>query len=93
MYQLIIPNNVKRDIKRLDKPVIKEVVQLFDAISENPHIGINLKGELSCLYKLEFHKQGAIYRIAYEIFQEEIQVQIIHVGTRENFYNELNRRR
>jgi mRNA-degrading endonuclease RelE of RelBE toxin-antitoxin system len=93
MYELIIPNKVKKDLKKLEKPVIKEVLHLFDEIAENPFIGSHLKAELSSLYKLEFRKQGISYRLAYEIFQQEIQVQVIHVGTRENFYDELKRRR
>jgi mRNA-degrading endonuclease RelE of RelBE toxin-antitoxin system len=92
MYELIIPNNVKKDIKKLDKPIINKVIQLFDELSVNPFSGITLAGDLSHLHKIEFHMQGVSYRMVYEIFQDRIQVKIIQVGSRENFYNELRRR-
>jgi len=92
MYELIIPNKAKRDIKNLDKPVIKKVIQLLEELSENPSTGIRLVGDLGHLLKVEFYMQGVSYRIVYEILQYRIQVKIIQVGSRENFYEELRRR-
>ena len=36
--------------------------------------------------------QGIQYRIAYVIYENRVEVKIIRVGTRENFYEELKRR-
>lgn len=68
MFEVNIPNKVKHDFKRLDKPVIKEALRWLDEISEDPFIGTYLQGEFSNLSKLEFHKQGVSYRIVYEVF-------------------------
>ncbi len=70
MYELIISNNVKKEIKKLDKSVIKKAIEIFDEISENPFSGIQLKGDLYHLLKTEFRLQGVSYRIVYEVFRE-----------------------
>lgn len=47
MYQVNISNQAKKDIKRLDKPVIRTLLKILDDIAENPHAGDPLKGNLS----------------------------------------------
>lgn len=37
-------------------------------------------------------EQGIQYCIAYEIYDDRVEVKIIRVGTRENYYEELKRR-
>lgn len=93
MYQLNISNKAKKDLKRLDKPVIKTALSILDNIAENPHLGEPLLGNLSHLKKWSFNHMGIDYRIAYQIFEEYIEVKVMQVGTRENFYIELNRRK
>lgn len=92
MYSVIIPNSVKRDIKKLDKPVINMVLDLLKTLAENPHHGTQLSGSFSDLFKLEFRHKGIHYRIAYSINQNRVEVYVFHVGSRENFYDELKRR-
>jgi addiction module RelE/StbE family toxin len=93
MYKLLISNQAKKDLKRLDKPVIKAVLSILEDIAENPHVGEPLRGNLSHLKKWSFHHLGIDYRIAYQIFEDHIEVKIMQIGTRENFYDELKRRR
>jgi addiction module RelE/StbE family toxin len=93
MYKLNISNQAKKDLKRLDKPVIKEVLSVLEAIAENPHAGEPLSGNLSHLKKWSFNHLGIGYRIAYQVFEEHIEVKIMQIGSRENFYDELKRRR
>ena len=93
MYQLNISNQARKDLKRLDKPIIKVALSILDNIAENPHLGEPLFGNLSNLKKWSFIHRGIDYRIAYQIFEEYIEVKVMQIGTRENFYDELNRRR
>jgi len=79
-------------MKKLDKPVISTVLELLKSLEENPFRGSRLSGDFSDLYKLEFRYQQIHYRIAYSINQQRVEIYILHVGTRENFYNELKRR-
>ncbi len=92
MFTVIIPNSVKKDLKKLDKPLLKKILNLLQSISDNPYQGISLTGDFSDHVKIEFHQQGVQYRVAYRIVKEKIQVYVLHVGTRENFYAELKRR-
>lgn len=92
MYQVIIPNSVKRDMKRLDKAVMKSIIDSLDILSKNPHLGTHLAGELSQLFKLSVRQRKVEYRIVYKIIENRLEVHVMHIGTRENFYNSLQRR-
>ena len=92
MFTVIVPNSVKKDIKKLDKPVISKILDLLDNLRQNPLQGTPLTGHFSNLLKLELLHKGIHYRIAYRINEEKIEIYILHVGTRENFYDELKRR-
>jgi len=93
MYQLNVTNQAKKDLKRLDKSTIKIVLDLLEDISENPHNGEPLYGGVSHLKKRSFTHLGIGYRIAYQIYEMHIEVKILMIGSRENFYDELTRRR
>jgi addiction module RelE/StbE family toxin len=93
MYQLKITNQAKKDLKRLNKPVIKIVLSILEEIAENPYAGEPLHGDLSHLKKWSFSHIGTEYRIAYQIFEGHIEVKVMQIGSRENFYNELKHRR
>ena len=92
MFTVIVPNSVKRDIKKLDKPAISIILDLLENLGQNPFQGTPLTGHFSNLLKLELQHKGIHYRIAYRINEEKIEIYILHVGTRENFYDELKRR-
>lgn len=92
MFTVIIPNSVKKDIKKLDKPVISKILDLLENLGQDPFQGTPLTGYFSNLLKLELLYKGTHYRIAYRINEEKIEIYILHVGTRENFYDELKRR-
>ena len=51
-----------------------------------------MKGDLSDIRKWVIKDQGIQYCIAYEIYEDRVEVKIIRVGTRENFYDELKTR-
>ena len=40
MYNVIIPNSVKRELKKLDKTTIDTVIKLLDNLSIDPFQGI-----------------------------------------------------
>ncbi len=92
MFTVIVPNSVKKDMKKLDKPVISKILDLLENLGQDPFQGTPLTGHFSNLLKLELQYKGIHYRIAYHINEEKIKVYIFHVGTRENFYDELKRR-
>lgn len=92
MYQLSISNRAKKDLKQLDKPVLKAALTILEDIAERPHEGEPLRGNLSHLKKRSFSHMGNEYRIAYQIYESFIKVKVFKIGSRENFYDELKRR-
>lgn len=92
MYKIIIPNSVKKILKKLDKAVVREIIEQLDKLAQNPTSGIHLTGNLSHLRKLNVRHQNTEYRIVYKIAREHVEIHVIHIGTRENFYNDLRRR-
>jgi mRNA-degrading endonuclease RelE of RelBE toxin-antitoxin system len=91
-YNVYIPNSVKRDIKKLDKAAQLSVLDLIREISCFDYIGEKMTGQLCYLYKAKFSSHGVQYRIVYKINDENIEIRVVLVGTRENFYTELKRR-
>ena len=93
MYSIIYRPSVKKDLKRLDRPVL---LVLYDThlplLKENPFIGERLKGKYRLYYRYKFTHQGVGYRMVYDIKTKELVIILILVGTRENFYKELKRR-
>jgi mRNA interferase RelE/StbE len=92
MFEVIVPKSIIKEIKKLGKPVAQKVKKAIGDIAENPYLGESLKGDLEDIRKWVIKDQGIQYRIAYEIHEDRVEVKIIRVGTRENFYEELKRR-
>ncbi len=92
-YQLIIPNSVAKDIKRLDKPVQRALRDdHFPRIKENPSRGEPLHGSLKGVRSYHFSFSSTQYRIAYEVLEKENAVLLLMVDKRGDFYEALMRR-
>ncbi|NLJ79506.1 MAG: type II toxin-antitoxin system mRNA interferase toxin, RelE/StbE family [Firmicutes bacterium] len=92
MYQIIMPNSVKKDMKKLDKAAVKLIIRQLEKLSTNPRLGTRLSGDLSYLFKLSVRQQKIEYRVVYKIIDKRLEIHLIHIGTRENFYDNLRRR-
>lgn len=65
MYTIIVPNSVKKDLKKLDKPVVKKILDRLEDLSQKPTLGSPLSGNLSELRKLNIYHHKTEYRIVY----------------------------
>ncbi len=85
---------VRKDIKKLDKPLIKEILNKhLQIILENPiTVCDQLVGDLSGIYSYHFKFNRIQYRIAYIINEVEQQIYILSISKRESFYQVLKRR-
>ncbi len=92
MYTVIIPNNVKRDLKKLDTKALQAAITIMDNLSIDPFHGSMLAGISGQIRKFNFRESSVQYRLVYKIYQAELTIVILLVGTRENFYRELKRR-
>jgi addiction module RelE/StbE family toxin len=92
-YTLQIPNSVKRDVKRLDKSVQRELCDThFPCLKADPRAGEPLKGDLKGFWAYHLACQGRQYRIAYRILDAEQAILLVMIGTRGEFHEALRRR-
>jgi mRNA interferase RelE/StbE len=84
------------DFRALDGAVKKLVAKQLKKLEESPHLGQplgNIRGfDLAGFYKLYADRKAI--RIVYRIIEDEVVVEVVGVGRRENFevYAEVPRR-
>jgi len=84
---------VKKDLKHLDRQVIKEAFEVhIDKLLHNPDAGEALHGKLEGIHSYYFRKNRIDYRIAYSINEVQKIVYVLRIAKRENFYEVLKRR-
>lgn len=81
-YSLKIKRSALKEIQALPKPERLRIVEAIDRLTENPHVGKLLKGDLSGLRRI---RAGA-YRVVYEINEEQVVVLVLRVAHRKNVY-------
>ena len=92
MFQVFITSSAKKAAKKLPKDVRIEIVSLCeDYIIKHPFDAEKLQKPLDECRSLHFKLNNVHYRIAYRIVKDEQRIDIILVGTRENFYRMLRR--
>lgn len=81
----------KKFIKKSTSQIKEEIEKCLEDIAKDPNSCKPLTGKFKEVLKYPLQFNGVNYRIAFEIYEEEKLVGIIHIGTRENFYKELKR--
>ncbi len=95
-YKIVVKREVEDDLKKLTKAQKILVFKQFKKLESSPQLGVQLGNragfDLSGLRKLYVDKKKI--RIVYRIYEEQIVVEVIAVGKREDMkvYAEANRR-
>ena len=90
MFDIFITSSAKKAAKKLPKEVKKEIIKLCaDYISKHPFDAEKLQKPLDECRSFHFKLNNVHYRIAYRIVENEKRIDIVLVGTRENFYQRL----
>lgn len=89
MYQVHLSRSVQKTIKKMGIPLRKETKKALDLLKTNPYAGNRLTKPFEGIWSYHFRYQGVAYRIAYEVYPQQLLVLVIKIGTRENFYQEL----
>ena len=95
-YKIVVKREVEDDLKKLTKAQKILVFKQFKKLESSPQLGVQLGNrvsfDLSRLRKLYVDKKKI--RIVYRIYEEQIVVEVIAVGKREDMkvYAEANRR-
>ncbi len=92
MFDIFITSSARKSAKRLPEEVKKEVVKLCqEHISKYPFDADKLQKPLDECRSFHFKLNNIHYRIAYRIVEDKKRVDIVLIGTRENFYHKLRR--
>jgi len=89
MNELVVRHTAANLLKKLDRPIRVKVLQVLEEIAQNPLLGQKLTADLKPVYTCHFRDNGVEYRIAYLFQETEGRIIILLIGTRENFYTEL----
>jgi mRNA interferase RelE/StbE len=92
MYEITFRRSALKELKKLDRPIRQKILAKIEECAENPFLFQQLTGDLHGYYSTHLIIQQVQYRIIYQIFKEEITINVVMVGTRENIYNSLKKR-
>lgn len=86
MYSIHIENRCLRELKRLDREVVRRAFRVVrEILATNPYSGKRLKGRYAGLYSYRVSE----YRIVYEIVSEELRIVVLRIGHRKYVYDGL----
>lgn len=86
MYAIEVEKRCLRELKKLDKPVVKRAFELIEnVIARDPFSGKQLKGKYKGLFSYRFSD----FRIVYEIKKQQLVIIILRIRHRTNVYDGL----
>lgn len=80
-YEVIVPNSVRKKIKRLGREAGLRVIQQINALEDNPHEGKKLVNSPLCSLRV------GDYRVLYNI--QENRVILVDVSHRKKVYKRI----
>lgn len=92
-YAVLLMPSGKRSLKKLPKPIQKQLLQKSLELKNDPLQGPKLQGVVHFVRSLHIRMQNSDYRIAYEIIEQQRVILVHYIASRENFYSELLRLR
>ena len=92
MFEIFITSSAKKAAKKLPKEARAEVVRLCeDYISKYPFDAEKLQKPIDECRSFHFKINNTHYRIAYRILKDKKKIDVVLIGSRENFYQRLKR--
>ncbi len=81
-YLLKIKQSALKELKKIDTPDRRRLIEAIDNLPANPHVGKLLKGEFSGLRRIRVGQ----FRIIYEINEGEVLILILRAAHRKDMY-------
>ncbi|MFH1691836.1 MAG: type II toxin-antitoxin system RelE/ParE family toxin [Candidatus Omnitrophota bacterium] len=84
MYKVVYLDQVEEDLRKLDKPVIRKILDRIEKyLAVDPKaLGKALKGEFSGYWRYRWGD----YRVIYKIAEKEILILVLRVSHRKDVY-------
>ena len=89
MMQIVQTSTFARQIKKLHKNQKNDLDNAVREILKNPRIGDFKKGDLAGIQVYKFRTVNQLTLLAYEFFEEQLILQLLALGSHENFYRDL----
>lgn len=90
-YQISMAPSAYRRYKKFGQGLQQKIQQGVSQLVEDPYRYEELKGPLKGIRSYHFRHEKIQYRIAYRIREDEKQIEIVLVKSRESFYQTLRR--
>jgi len=81
----------KKQVKKLHGNQRKDLDSAIKTIIKNPYIGNMKKGDLSGIQVYKFKMVKQLTLLAYELYEAEMEIVMLALGSHENFYKNLKR--
>jgi mRNA interferase RelE/StbE len=82
IYSIRIKASAARSLRRLSRQDRDRIIEAIDRLAREPGAGGTLKGEFSGLRRLRV----GIYRVVYEVIDDELVVLVVRIGHRREVY-------
>lgn len=88
MFKVIWKKRAIKSLKKIDKPIQKEIKKTIQRLSVDPYSSSDpLKGRLKGAWKFRISD----YRIIYEVQHKQLIIMVVAVGHRKDIYDILER--
>lgn len=88
-HEIVIVRAAERRLRKLPIQVREHLIQATQVLRTRPHAGKQLDGELRRFRCLRSVYRRTHYRVVYQVQSRPPQIVIRALGTRQNFYREL----
>lgn len=91
-YQVAVRRIARKYLRKLKTDTLRQkfLDVIYNDIALAPQNGISKYGDLRHIYSWKLMDNGTEYRLAYEIMEANT-IDIVLIGTRENFYKQLKK--
>lgn len=85
MYKVVYLDQVEEDLKKIDKPAIKNILSRIETyLATDPKgLGKPFKGEFQGYWRYRWGD----YRVIYKISKKEILILVLRIGHRKDVYD------
>jgi mRNA interferase RelE/StbE len=85
-YNIILTSNAKKQLSKINNPYLTKIEKEINKLATNPFPvnSVKIVGQFN-YYRLRVND----YRILYTVFEKELQIDVIDIGTRQNYYDNI----
>ena len=91
MYEVKTSNAFKKFLKKMDKPLQQNIVDLLNTLENDPDLGEPLLYDLSRYNSIHLDYGKIGFRIAYEKVECCSNIAVLYGGPRNDFYKEFKK--